>query len=105
MFIFWLAKMLCFFKTFMGVAMDTSRLEVLLERLIDKQDELIARVENLEFVLTLQVQSTNTCIEDLTGVSREIHEELVWWGEGHSLAKELLSRLDAIDSSVCAISL
>lgn len=95
--------------------MDTSRLEALLEQLIDKQDELIGRIENLESVLELQLQNANSNLDqlnsfsqnnldELTSVSRNIYEELVWWGDGHSLAKQLLDRLDAIELAVSSSS-
>lgn len=91
--------------------MDTSRLEALLEQLIDKQDELIGRIEQLESTLEFQIQNTNSNLdelnsnsqsnlEELTSVSRNIYDELNWWGEGHSLAKQLLIRLDAIELAV-----
>lgn len=80
--------------------MDTSRLEALLEQLIDKQDELIGRIEPLESTLEFQILNTNSNLDELTSVSRNIYEELNWWGEGHSLAKQLLIRLDTIELAV-----
>ena len=79
--------------------MDTLRLEALLEQLLDKQDNLIARIESLEATVQQQLTEANSGISDLTHAASTIHEELNWWGEGHSLAKQLLKALAAIESA------
>ena len=80
--------------------MDTSRLEELLEQLLDKQDQLIARIESLEATVQQELAEANSGISDLKEASSIIHEELKWWGEGESLAKQLLKTLDSIESAV-----
>ena len=80
--------------------MDTSRLEALLEQLIDKQDELIARIESLEATVEQQLTEANAGIVKLQSSSSQIHDELNWWGKEHSLAKQVLAALDRIASAV-----
>lgn len=80
--------------------MDTSKLEALLEQLIDKQDELILRIESLETTMEQQLTEANINIDKLQFSSSQIHDELNWWGEGHSLAKQLLLSLSDIESAV-----
>jgi predicted nuclease with TOPRIM domain len=77
--------------------MDTSRLEELLEQLIDKQDELISRIESLEATVEQQLTEANASISELQSSSSQIYDELNWWGEGHSLAKQVLAALDGIE--------
>ena len=80
--------------------MDTSRLEALLEQLIDKQDELIARIESLEFTVEQQLTEANSGISELQISSSQIQEELNWYGEGPSLAKQVLKTLGEIETAV-----
>ena len=80
--------------------MDTSRLEALLEQLIDKQDELISRIESLEATVEQQLTEANVGISEVQSSSSQIYDELNWWGEGHSFAKQLLAALDGIESAV-----
>jgi len=42
----------------------------------------------------------NTSISELQFSSSKIYEELIWWGEGHSLAKQVLTALSGIESAV-----
>ncbi len=81
--------------------MDTSRIEALLEALIDKQDEIISRLESLEQsvshdigILSNELSMINTNLD--SGLS-QVHDELNWWGEGHSFAKQVLGALQSID--------
>lgn len=69
--------------------MDTSRIESLLEQLLDKQDELIARIETLEATVD--------------GKLAEIYGELNWWGSDPSFAKQLLSELGEIGNGISNI--
>ncbi|MDP3837579.1 MAG: hypothetical protein Q8Q54_01520 [Methylococcales bacterium] len=80
--------------------MDTSRLEYLLEQLIDKQDELISRIERLEATVEQQLTEANASISELQSSSSQIYDELNWWGENPSLAKQVLAALDGIESAV-----
>lgn len=82
--------------------MDTSRLESLLEQLLDKQDELISRIESLEATVEQQLAETNTNISELQFSSSKIYEELIWWGEdtNPTLAKQVLRALQGIQSSI-----
>jgi hypothetical protein len=79
--------------------MDTSRLEELLEQLLDKQDELIQRIESLEATVEQQLTEANSRISDLKHSSSLIYDELNWWGEGHSFAKQILKALDDIEAA------
>jgi len=79
--------------------MDTSRLEELLEQLIDKQDELISRIESLEATVEQQLSKANDSISELQSSSSQICDELNWWGESSSLAKQVLVALDGIESA------
>lgn len=81
--------------------MDTSRIEALLEALIDKQDEIITRIEALEQsvsydlgAVTNELSTLNTNLS--SGISR-IHDELNWWGDGPSFAKQVIGTLESID--------
>lgn len=81
--------------------MDTSRIEALLEALIDKQDEIITRIEFLEQSVSYGLGVVRDELSTLninlsTGIS-QIHDELNWWGEGHSFAKQVLGTLESID--------
>ena len=76
-------------KTFM----NTERIEQLLEQLIDKQDNIIDRLDALETTMGDQVQA----VRDRLG---DIFHELVWWGEEHTLAKQLLESLGRIETAV-----
>ena len=80
--------------------MDTSRLEELLEQLIGKQDELISRIESLEARIDSQLTEVNSNISDLNFSSSQIYEELNWWGEKHSLAKQVLGAMKDIEMAV-----
>ena len=80
--------------------MDTSRLEELLEQLLEKQDELIQRIESLEATVERQLTEVNSGISDLKYSSSLIHDELNWWGKEHSLAKQVLEALDRIYTAV-----
>jgi len=79
--------------------MDTSRLEELLEKLINKQDELISRIESLEATVEQQLSDANTSISELQSSSSQICDELNWWGEAPSFAKQVLAALDGIESA------
>lgn len=79
--------------------MDTSRLEELLEQLIDKQDELISRIESLETTMSVQLNEANSELTAVKDSLSSIHDELNWWGEGHSLAKQVLGALSSIESA------
>jgi len=64
--------------------MNTSRIEELLERLVEQNDEII--------------QKLNHILDETTQVNKELN----WVGE-HSFAKQIVNMLGAIDSSVSAI--
>lgn len=78
--------------------MDTDRIEELLERLIDKQDDNIRRLESVEAVLEDQLGEAN-------GHLSAIEEELNWWQDKPTMAKQLLSALEDIDRSVNEVNL
>lgn len=73
--------------------MNTERIENLLEILIDKQDDIIRRLDAVESVLENKLDDSNYKLSN-------IEEELNWWGDKHSLAKQLLKALEKIDSSL-----
>ena len=73
--------------------MDTSNLEALLEQLIDKQDELIQRIESLEETLKEQLIEANENLFEVQCYSSQIVDELNWWSDAPSFAKELLSAM------------
>ena len=73
--------------------MDTSRLEELLEQLIEKQDDLISRIENLESTIEQHLVQANH------GISL-LYDELNWWGKEHSFAKQILSGLSGIETAL-----
>lgn len=82
--------------------MDTSKIEFLLEKLIEKQDEIISRIEKLESTLINEFDSTGAELINITHNTEhinEINEELNWWGDSPSFAKQLLSALDRIESA------
>ena len=85
--------------------MDTSRIEALLEQLIDKQDQLILRIENLETTIENKLDEVNSSVSDLENAALLIHNELNWWGEDHSLAKQLVKSLNDIESNLMSIDL
>ena len=76
--------------------MDTSKIESLLEQLLNKQDELISRIESLETTIEGQLTEANVGISSLENWSSQIHAELDWWGDDPSLAKRILSELGNI---------
>lgn len=82
--------------------MDTTRLEELLEQLIDKQDELISRIESLEATVEGQLTEANINISSLQIDLSVIRDELSGLGEG-SLASRLLTALSDIESAVTLI--
>lgn len=73
--------------------MNTERIEELLERLIDKQDEIISRLDTVESVLGNELRESNHRLSN-------IEDELNWWEDKPTLAKQLLSSLEHIDSSL-----
>jgi len=73
--------------------MNTSKLEALLEQLIDKQDELIQRIESLEETLKEQLIEANENLFEVQCYSSQICDELNWWSDAPSFAKELLSAM------------
>ena len=75
--------------------MNTSRIEELLEQLLDKQDELISRIESLEQVFS----KANSSILDLKDSSLEISDSLNWWEGKPTFATQLFKILDAIESA------
>lgn len=79
--------------------MDTPRLESLLEQLLDKQDE-VSRIESLEATLERNVSDVSIGIFDPRFSVSSIEDELNWWGEKPTLAKQLLGALNGIESSV-----
>jgi len=84
--------------------MDTSRIEELLERLIDKQDDLIARIDNLETKISDTAYNLGVHLSDINFKAEQVYGELNWWGEEHSLAKQLLAALQSIDTSISSNS-
>lgn len=76
--------------------MNTERIEALLEQLIEKQDQLILRIESLEGTIEAKLDEVNSGISDLEHASLQIGNELNWYGENHSFAKQLLESVDRI---------
>lgn len=83
--------------------MDTSRIEELLERLIDKQDDLISRIESLETRISESAYDVGMHLHDINDKAGLVYDELNWWGEGQSFAKQLLGALQGIDTSISSI--
>jgi hypothetical protein len=79
--------------------MDTSRIEELLEQLIEIQIQLISRIDSLEIVIEQGLAEANSSISELQSSSSQIFEELNWWGESPSLAKQVLAALDGIETA------
>jgi hypothetical protein len=79
--------------------MDTSRLEELLEQLIDVQTQLLSRIDSLETVIEQGLAEANSSISELQSSSSQIFDELNWWGESPSLAKQVLAALDGIETA------
>lgn len=73
--------------------MNTDRIEKLLEQLIAKQDDIVYRLEALESVVEEQLQESNDKLSS-------IQEELNWWEDKPSMAKQLLSALEHIEKSL-----
>jgi uncharacterized protein (UPF0335 family) len=65
---------------------DTSRIESLLEQLLDKQDELISRVESLE--------------KTVEQSSSDVSDELKWWGDDPSFAKYVLKAFESLEAVI-----
>jgi CHASE3 domain sensor protein len=80
--------------------MNTEKIEYLLEQLLGKQDELIQRIENLESTIGFGLTNINTEVSEVASSSKSIYEELIWWGEGHSLAKQVLQGLTSIENAI-----
>jgi hypothetical protein len=78
------------------ITMDTSKIEALLEQLIDKQDDLISRIEILESTLEGQLVETNSALDEVKYSLSKIYDEINWWGEEESLAKQILNILNRI---------
>lgn len=83
--------------------MDTEKIEYLLEQLIDKQDELIHRLENLESTIEIGLSNINNEVSEVASSSKSICEELNWWGDGHSLAKQVLQGLTSIEDAIGSV--
>lgn len=79
--------------------MDTSRIEFLLEKLIEKQDEIISRLDTLENTLINEFDTTGAELINISHNTQQIHEELNCWEETPSFAKELLSAIERIESN------
>ena len=69
--------------------MNTERIEELLERLIDKQDEIISRLDAVESVLEEKLNESNYKLSNIEG-------ELNWWENKPTLAKQLLAALGMV---------
>jgi type I restriction-modification system DNA methylase subunit len=82
------------------ITMNTERIEELLEQLIAKQDDIIFRLETLESVVDGKLDESNGQLEASNFKLDSIHEELNWWENKPSLAKQLLSALERIDTSL-----
>lgn len=80
--------------------MNTERIEELLEKLIAKQDDIIYRLEMLESVVDEKLSEANARLEASSLTQESIHEELNWWENKPSLAKQLLSALEHINTSL-----
>lgn len=94
--------------------MNTVRIEELLEQLIAKQDDIICRLEALESVIeekleesnrelensNLKLEQLNSSLENSNYKLDSIHDELNWWEERPSLAKQFISVLDRIEVSI-----
>lgn len=82
--------------------MDTSRIESLLEILIDKQDDIITRIEALEQSVSCDLNAVTSELNAVnTGIS-QINTELNWWGAEHSFAKQVLAVLENIETNTSA---
>lgn len=73
--------------------MNTERIEELLQELIYKQDDIINRLEMMESTIEEKLSDSNFKLT-------QIQEELNWWEDKPSLAKQLLSALEHIDTSL-----
>ena len=76
--------------------MNTTRIEELLEQLIDKQDELISRIEAMEATIEQNLSEINSGISEINRNTSSINDELNWYGDGHSFAKQLLESIAGI---------
>jgi hypothetical protein len=79
--------------------MDTTRIEILLEQLIDKQDDLIRRIESLETEVVSELSSINSEITEVKYAAQTTATELEWWKDT-SFAAMALKSLNAIDDSI-----
>jgi|GEM_PF-2265590 len=70
--------------------MDTGRIEHLLELLIDKQDEILNRLDDIK-----------SAIESNSGEVSHIGEELNWISD-HSFAKQVIDSLASIERAIDA---
>ena len=75
------------------LTMNTERIEELLQELIFKQDEIVYRLENMELTIKEKLSDSNYKLDG-------IQEELNWWEDKPTLAKQLLSALQDIDGSL-----
>lgn len=105
--------------------MNTDRIEYLLEQLVARQSDLIERLDYMETKLSdllteansnlsdigSQLMQANSSLQDMESRSIEtssqlsmIQTELTWWGDDPTLAKEVLSSLNNIETAVSLIS-
>lgn len=80
--------------------MDTSRIEFLLEQLVEKQIRLISRVDNLGAIVERGLGEISSGVEMLGRTSSEIYGKLNWWGQDPSFAKQLLGSLEYVASNI-----
>lgn len=62
-----------------GDLLNTSGLESLLQRLLDKQDRLIDRLESLVSTVADYLQEVICWILEPKSWGEQIHDELNWW--------------------------
>ncbi|RZO91446.1 MAG: hypothetical protein EVA59_13285 [Limnobacter sp.] len=88
--------------------MNTSRLEELLEAVVDKQVELIERLESIESSINDRFESLEKTLATLEShaftiayKAETIADEMVWWDiKTPTLASQLLRKLDEIETAV-----
>lgn len=80
--------------------MNTEKIEHLLEQLLAKQDELICRIENLESTMETGLTKIDAELSEVASSSISIYGEMIWWGEGPTLGKQVLQSLADIETAI-----
>lgn len=61
---------------------------------------MIRRIENLESTIESGLANVSSEVSEVASSSKSIYEELVWWGEGHTLGKQLFQGLTSIEHAI-----